>query len=444
MSLPLLRLSFPASALLGGSIVGRLPALCLYWAALAASADAAPAGSVVAWGSNAYGQTNVPAAAQSGVIAISAGYGHVVALKNDGTLVAWGENSHGQTTGSPTTSAPFLAIASPVMLEGKILKGVIAIAAGESHTVALKDDGSVVMWGANQQGPVAVPVAARSGVIAIAAGAWHTLALKADGSVLAWGDNSFGQLNLPAESKATAIAAGSAHSLTLRIVGSNNFGIVGAVGGYEEFFNSHVPSFSAQPSAIGAGGGHSLVLMRDGTVAAWGNNTDGQTTGTNYSLSEVAVPVRLGGQVLSGVTAVAGGGLHTLALKSDGTVVAWGNNFEGQTTGTPTPAGPSPAIANPVIISGEILNHVTAIAGGAYFSVAILGMATPTLRILRGSGGMALSWPVSATGYTVQTKDGLGSMDWWPAPGTATEADGWNTLTVNPAGSADYFRLFKP
>jgi len=221
------------------------------------------------------------------------------------------------------------------------------------------------------------------------------------GSVIAWGDNAFGQTNVPAAAQS---------------------GVVAIAAGFE----------------------HMVALKNDGTLIAWGRNDHGQTTGTNYSVSAVAVTVSLGGQVLSGVTAVAGGGVHTLALKSDGTVVAWGDNYRGQTTGTPTAEGSSPAIANPVTLGGEILSSVTAIAGGTEYSGAILGTAAPTLRLVQGPASIVLSWPTSATGYTVQAMDGLGSLDWQPAPGTATEAEGWNTLTVNPAGTAQYFRLFKP
>jgi hypothetical protein len=81
-----------------------------------------------------------------------------VALKQDGTVVAWGGNSEGQTT----------------VPAG--LSGVVAIAAGWSHTVALKQDGTVVAWGGNIDGQTTVP-AGLSGVVAIAAEAYHTVAL---------------------------------------------------------------------------------------------------------------------------------------------------------------------------------------------------------------------------------------------------------------------------
>ncbi len=85
-------------------------------------------GSVVAWGDNDNGQATVPVAAQSGVTAIAAGFGHTVVLKDDGSVVAWGRNVEGQTTGPAGLSA------------------VTAIAAGWYHTVALKTDGTVVAW----------------------------------------------------------------------------------------------------------------------------------------------------------------------------------------------------------------------------------------------------------------------------------------------------------
>ena len=104
-------------------------------------------GSVVAWGENLYGQCTVPAAAQSGVIAVAAGGCHSLALKADGSVVAWGDNA--------TASAPSRLQAQ---------SGVIAVAAGGFHSLALKADGSVVAWGDNDYGQCTVPAAAQSGV----------------------------------------------------------------------------------------------------------------------------------------------------------------------------------------------------------------------------------------------------------------------------------------
>ena len=116
----------------------------------------------MAWGVDFLGQTTVPVVAQSGVTSLAAGYGHTVALKNDGSVVAWGDNNSGQTT------VPLAA-----------QSGVKAIAAGHSHTVALKSDGSRVAWGNNSYGQTTVPVGLPP-ALAIAAGASTTVALVRD------------------------------------------------------------------------------------------------------------------------------------------------------------------------------------------------------------------------------------------------------------------------
>jgi len=272
-------------------------------------------GMVVAWGNNLDGQTDVPAGL-SGVISVAAGWWHTVALKSDGTVVAWGGNTGGQTT-VPAN-----------------LSGVTAIAAGSRHTVALKSDGTVVAWGGNAGGQTTVP-ANLSGVTAIAAGEEHTVALKSDGTVVAWGRNDFGQTTVPAGlSGVVAIAAGGGHTLGLKANGT-----VVAWGG-NNVRQSEVPDDLRGVVAIAAGAGYSVAMKRDGTVVAWGDNRYGQTTAPAAA---------------NGVTAVAAGGAHTLALRSDGTVVAWGENV---------PAG---------------LSGVVAVAAGGSHSVALIGTEAPVI-----------------------------------------------------------------
>ena len=84
------------------------------------------------------------------------------------------------------------------------------------HSLALKNDGTVVAWGSNNYGQTNVP-AGLTGVIAVAAGHRHSLALKSNGTVVVWGDNSQGQTNVPAGlAGVTAIAASGDHSLVLK------------------------------------------------------------------------------------------------------------------------------------------------------------------------------------------------------------------------------------
>jgi len=95
----------------------------------------ASSGTVIAWGNNLHGETIIPAAAQSGVTAIAAGYYHSLALKN-GSVLAWGTNEYGQT-------------AVPAAAQS----GVMAIAAGAAHSVVLKTNGAVVAWGKERPRP---------------------------------------------------------------------------------------------------------------------------------------------------------------------------------------------------------------------------------------------------------------------------------------------------
>jgi hypothetical protein len=307
-----------------------------------------PAGTVVVWGDDSYGQTNVPAGL-TGVTAIAAGGRHTVALKCDGTVVAWGDNSYGQTTIPDYLSA------------------VKAIAAGEHHTVALQRDGTVAAWGDNSYGQTTIP-AGLSGVTAIAGGQWYTVVLKSDGTVVAWGDNQYGQTTVPPGlSGVTAIAAGGGHTVVLK-----SDGTVVAWGANGFFHQATVPVGLSGVTAIAAGYEHTVVLKGDGTVVAWGNDLFGQSS----------VP-----DGLSGVTAIAAGYEHTLALKGDGTVVAWGGNDSGQST---VPAS---------------LGGVTAIAAGWYHSAALSGpiIATqPVAQTFALGGGVTLSVSAVGTGLSYQ------------------------------------------
>jgi alpha-tubulin suppressor-like RCC1 family protein len=104
------------------------------------------------------------------------------------------------------------------MINHQVLSNVVSIAAGDTHSVALKSDGTVVVWGSDQYGQTNVPVGL-SNVVAIAKGgneaANQVLALQADGNLVAWGGSN-AQTNVPAGlTNVVAAAVGSAHSLAL-------------------------------------------------------------------------------------------------------------------------------------------------------------------------------------------------------------------------------------
>jgi hypothetical protein len=241
------------------------------------------------WGTNCGAACEIPADATN-LAAISAGTGHMLALKNDGTVISWGSTS-----------------IDPVP-QG--LGTVVAIAAGGVHNLALKADGTVVCWGRNLEGQCNIP-AGLSGVKAIAAGQYHSLALRTDGTVVAWGSNATGQATVPyGLSGVVAIGKGEMTSFAIRYDGS----VVGW--GRNDYGQTTVPPGLTGIVAVSSGGYHTIALRSDGTVLGWGDNWGGQ----------ISIPAGL-----SGVTAISANGYHTLARKSDGMVVAWGVNGNGQT-----------------------------------------------------------------------------------------------------------------
>jgi len=207
------------------------------------------------------------------------------------------------------------------------------VSAGNWHTVALRNDGTVWTWGRNDSGQLGngstanrhtpVRVQGLSDVIAVSAGSWHTMALRSDGTVWAWGSNIFGQLGQPLTtySRSTPVQVR---------------GLIDII-------------------AISAGGQHNVALRNDGTVWAWGNNTAGQL-GYRTIVGNRPAPAQVQG--LSGITAIDGGSSHTIALQYDGTVWVWGNIFRTSSIGDA-----------PVQVQG--LNNVTAIAGGGYHNIAL-------------------------------------------------------------------------
>jgi alpha-tubulin suppressor-like RCC1 family protein len=347
-------------------------------------------GSIRAWGLNDDGQlgtgtdtsSNIPLpVSEIGLVnSIAVGYRHSLAIKADGTVWAWGYNGNGQLGVRTNTN-------SSLPLQVGRISQVTAVAAGTSHTLALQSDGTVWAWGLNDDGQlgtgeqtgsnIPLKISGLMGVIAIAAGGSHSLALKSDGTVWAWGNNSVGELgngntddsNVPLQvnelSGMTAIAAGIDHSLALKSDGTvwawgSNF--------FDQLGNESTAGVPVQVNGlsqiivIACGGYHSLALRSDGTVWAWGLNIFGQIGNGNCAPLPSRDPVQVSG--LGGITAIAGGKYHSLALKSDGAVWAWGNNDYGQLGN-----GTSDLSNTPVPVIG--LNGISSLAAGEGHSLAL-------------------------------------------------------------------------
>ncbi|HEY4248180.1 MAG TPA: LamG-like jellyroll fold domain-containing protein [Lacunisphaera sp.] len=299
--------------------------------------------------------------------------GLTIGLGADGKVYVWG---NGQAT--------------PTAIPG--LSNIIAVGAGASHYLALGADGKVYSWGTSngsgqlgRTGDIGTPAAipGLSDVSAISTQLDHTLALTTDGTVYAWGDNSSGQLGdgtttnrdapVPVATGAIAIAAGQVHSYALMLGGTaeawgdNTYGQLGQESISRELVPTTVPGLTGV-NELAAGAFHALALKTDGTLVTWGDNTFGQL-GDPAVIPSRSAPMPVVG--IAGLTEVAAGARHSLALQSDGTLLAWGENRSGQ-LGTAYPANlyiptPVPGLTNLVrLAAGARSSYATTADGATY------------------------------------------------------------------------------
>jgi alpha-tubulin suppressor-like RCC1 family protein len=425
-------------------------------------------GTVWAWGANFNGQLgdgtttdrSVPVQVNglTNVAAISAGDAHTVALKTDGTVWAWGYNLQGEL-GDGTTTQRLI----PVRVSG--LVGVAAICAGGTHTIALKSDGSLWTWGYNgygqlgngtMAGPLTPARVGLTGVVAISAGTYYTVVVKGDGSVWGFGSNESGQLGNGAVAQrttpgevsgltgVTAISAGGAHTVALKgdgtvwTWGSNGQSQLGDGTDADRSTPVQVKGLT-NASAIAGGGSHTVALKSDGTVWAWGLNLNGQV-GDGTTIEWRSVPVQVSG--LSNVIAVSAGQGHSVALKSDGTVWAWGQNSSGQLGDNTLTQR-----LTPVQVSG--LTSVQAISAGGSHTVALksdgtvwtwgsdlfgqlgIGSTDPRLTPFQVSGLTGMS-AISAGQYHTATLKSDGTVWVWGFNRGGQLGDGTTTTRTSP------------
>ena len=343
---------------------------------------APPVNPVIAWGTNTAGDTVVPSLSDvvslaasasqsfavhrdghvtawgsgpalpdglSNVTQIAAGSGHVLALKIGGTIDGWGDNNYGQVSGPESVT------------------NATAVAVGLLHSLVLKADGTVQAFGYAGDGATTIP-ANLSNVIAIACGQRHSLALKADGSVIAWGldgnqqvGGSRGVVGTVINSNDTTLQlskilpAGSGTlyydgpegevELSYTSDGSDTLTVTGDTGALSQGMSVRSgavvgPAGLTNVVGIAAGEFHSLAVISDGTVVAWGKSDGGECT----------PPVGL-----NGVSKVAAGSNYSLALKTDGTLVTW----------------PSTGNTNPIKTIPANTTQITSIAGGSSHALAL-------------------------------------------------------------------------
>ncbi len=366
-------------------------------------------GTVWTWGNNASGKlglgdsgagTNrlVPTAtALTNVVALAAGENFAAALFADGTVATWGANAHGQLgDGWNTMTQP-----TPTLVPG--LSGVTAIAAGGTHMLALKSDGTLRAWGHNDQGQVGnvadtsviSPVTPNDigNAVKIAAGYYNSYALLADGTVMAWGINNYGCLGIGGTNPATSKIP--VHVLT--------------------------PSLTplACVTDIAAGGYYALATTCDGQAVGWGANFGGLGRGTSTTMETTAASTVPAYTDVAGVFASPSGtNSHSFIYRATGAageVLAFGMNVT-NSLGTPTAGtklAPTPIAATaPGAKVGKRSN----------FSAS----GDRTDIFWRRSDGVNVIWDYTgpaATGFTANTLPGVDSS-WTPTGGQDVNGDG--------------------
>ena len=373
-------------------------------------------GTVLAWGGNLYGQTNVPAGL-SNVVAIAAGNNHCLVLKANGTLMAWGDNGYGQ--GSVPAG----------------LSNVVAIAAGPVYNLALKADGTVTAWGGDYFGQTDLP-AGLTNVQAVFAGINNGFARRADGSLVQWGNRSVWLHNgtnaqLQADAGAgnvVAVAAGIFSGWTLQPDGTAL-----AYGWYDGVspFTNNYPSMSSWSTTVSgrhsyssivslaAGGGstplddYALLLGANGQITQVG------TQGGQFSLSTL-VPSILNQP--TNATAVAARQQHAAALAGDGSPhILWPpvsqTVFSGATVMFVVGAGGGSPLSYQWQCDGTnigsatgsllVLTNVPLSAAGSYVclvtnSVGSAASTPATLAVLRSTPGFAAAAALSGSGFSWQ------------------------------------------
>ena len=351
---------------------------------------------VVCWGFNGSGQTDTPAALRD-VKQVACGSNFTLALKLDGHVAGWGLNSDGQCGGTDVRGNPLAAASAgdDVQILGATLGRVTQIAAGEAHAAALKDDGSMVVWGSNDSGQSTLPlelIAAGTTLRQVACGAYHTVALRMDGTVVCFGAGTFVDLGAPYRhwgqsitprglAGVKKIVCGGFHTMAvtaddaLVAWGSGQAPKVSD----EDFYNygqarvpdllqSHPNGPAERVSRLAGGLWNTLVLTKNGKTLAWG---------ANY-VNQCQPPSALGG-----VVEISAGGNHFVALQPGGWLSMWGSNYFGECD--------MPIMAN----AGSTIQHAV---GGSLFTAALRldGSVATWGRNNRGqcmgsdAGGMAI------------------------------------------------------
>lgn len=262
-------------------------------------------------------------------------------------LYAWGSNNNDQLGLGYQGLSTYATVPTKVSGEGQWKD----VSMGFGHALAIKNDDTLWAWGASVSPPAlgipwnleagdpqtAIPIQVSGGGQwkNVSAGSHHTLGIKSDDTLWAWGHNKI-------------IWGGGARPISTGFLG---------IGNIEE---SYIPTqISGQWKSVSAGDSHSLGIKNDNTLWAWGDNVSGQL-GVPNSPSYTIIPVEISGG--GGWKSISAGYIHSLGIKNDDTLWAWGNNNLGQLG-----IGNTTSSNVPVQVTGQWKS----ISAGLFFSLGI-------------------------------------------------------------------------
>jgi len=300
--------------------------------------------------------------------ALAAGGAHANGIKTDGTLWGWGLNRTGQVGDNTQTDR----LVPTAVGTAKIWA---MLADGEFHSLGLQTDGTLWAWGFNQNGQLGqgnfgdlkkpTAIGTKKDWVTLSAGQYHSGAINKVGELYMWGRNASGQLGdgtVADRPDPTLIALPTAYQTAVEAAAT-------AAG----------LTFTLAWTHVAAGADHTLARMNDGSLWAWGSNFNGQlgrvtlTPGTASTATGSAPALSPGRVVLlrangseeaASWSRLAGGGSHSLAVRSTGELYAWGSNLYGQ-LGLATNAN----MAAPTRVGTD--GDWSQIAAGADYSIAI-------------------------------------------------------------------------
>lgn len=318
-------------------------------------------GTVKAWGSNEYGQLglgdtvnrNTPtvAPALKGVKDIDLGFIHSIAIMSDGTVKAWGLNSSGQLGLGDTTNR-----VTPTVITS-FGTNVSQVYCGQYTSFALMKDGTVMYWGDSGFGELGLGDNIRRLIPTLIAdlgnstkklfvGGFTTFAMDGTGSVKAWGYNSYGQLGLgdntsknrpqPVTSLGSGVndlSVSSYNGLAItsdgkvKSFGNNTQGQLGLGDRLDRNTPTTIECLGTDAKKVVMGDFTSYVIMKDGTVRAWGENSYGQIGNGDKVIKDIPTITSLPGTDTVDLVAAY---KYAVSISSSGLLRAWGNKYYGQ------------------------------------------------------------------------------------------------------------------